>query len=61
MSFIDILRARSVVMAMGATRMTGLIGNVTVPRQTGAATAVWLANETAPVLNLDKLTYAGNL
>jgi HK97 family phage major capsid protein len=47
MSFIEILRARSVAMRMGATRMTGLVGNVTVPTQTGAATAAWLANETA--------------
>jgi len=46
MSFIEILRARSVAMRMGATRMTGLVGNVTVPTQTGAATAAWLANET---------------
>lgn len=55
MSFIDILRARSVVMAMGATRMTGLIGNVTVPRQTGAATAVWLANETTAATESDQV------
>lgn len=46
MSFIEQLRARSVTMAMGATRMTGLVGNVTVPRQSAPATAYWLANET---------------
>jgi HK97 family phage major capsid protein len=55
MSFIDILRARSVAMAMGATRMTGLSGNVTVPRQTGAATAAWLANETTAVAESDQV------
>ena len=53
-SFIDILRARSVVMRMGAMRMTGLVGNVTVPRQTGAATAAWLANEGTGVSESDQ-------
>lgn len=46
MSFIEQLRGRSVTMAMGATRLTGLVGNVTVPRQSAPATAYWLANET---------------
>lgn len=45
MSFIEILRNRSVAYRMGARRMAGLVGNVTIPRQTAAATAVWLANE----------------
>jgi HK97 family phage major capsid protein len=54
MSFIDILRARSVAMRMGATSMSGLVGNVTVPTQTGAATAAWLANETTPASETDQ-------
>jgi HK97 family phage major capsid protein len=54
MSFIDILRARSVAMRMGATSMSGLVGNVTVPTQTGAATAAWLANETTGVSESDQ-------
>jgi HK97 family phage major capsid protein len=54
MSFIDILRARSVAMRMGATSMSGLVGNVTVPTQTGAATAAWLANETTPASESDQ-------
>lgn len=45
MSFIELMRNRSVVYNMGATRMGGLTGNVTIPKQTGSATAVWLANE----------------
>lgn len=45
MSFIELLRARSVAYRMGARRLSGLVGNVTVPRQTAAATAYWLANE----------------
>lgn len=45
MSFIELLRNRSVAYRMGARRLSGLVGNVTVPRQTAAATAYWLANE----------------
>lgn len=43
--FIDMLRNRSVSFRMGATRLSGLQGNVTIPRQSASATAVWLANE----------------
>lgn len=45
MSFIELMRNRSVAYSMGATRMSGLVGSVTVPKQTAAGTAVWLANE----------------
>ena len=34
--FIEMLRNRSVVMRMGARRLSGLQGNVTVPRQSAA-------------------------
>jgi HK97 family phage major capsid protein len=47
MSFIDILRNRSVAYRMGARRLSGLVGSVTVPKQTAAATAVWLSSESA--------------
>ncbi|MDX2074697.1 MAG: phage major capsid protein [Alphaproteobacteria bacterium] len=47
-SFIDILRKRAVVQQLGATLMTGLVGNVAIPRQTGAATAYWVAESGAP-------------
>lgn len=43
--FIEMLRNRAVVFRMGARRLGGLVGNVTVPRQTGAATAQWLDGE----------------
>lgn len=46
-SFIDLLRARSVVAGLGATMLPGLVGNVAIPKLTGAATAYWLANEAA--------------
>ncbi|MCG8694919.1 MAG: phage major capsid protein, partial [Minwuiales bacterium] len=42
-SFIDLLRNAMMVRAMGATVMTGLVGNVSIPKQTGGATAVWVA------------------
>jgi HK97 family phage major capsid protein len=49
MSFIDVLRNRSVAYSMGARRMAGLVGNVTVPRQTAAATAYWLSTEATSI------------
>lgn len=45
MSFIELMRNRSVLYSMGARRLSGLVGNVTIPKQTAAGTAVWLANE----------------
>jgi HK97 family phage major capsid protein len=45
MSFIELMRNRSVVYRMGAQRLSGLSGNVTIPRQTAAATGYWLATE----------------
>ena len=44
-SFIELLRNRSVLFGMGARRLSGLVGNVAVPRQTGAATANWMSAE----------------
>lgn len=41
--FIDLLRARTLVRAMGATLLGGLVGNVAIPRQTGAVTMNWVA------------------
>jgi len=46
LSWIDLLRNRSVALRLGATRLTGLTGNVSIPKQTGAATAYW-ATDTA--------------
>ncbi len=41
--FIDILRNRMVVRQLGATVLDGLVGDVAIPRQTGAGTGYWLA------------------
>ena len=47
-SFIDMLRNRMMVIGMGAKLLTGLQGNIAIPRQTGGATAYWVAEGNAP-------------
>lgn len=47
-SFIDMLRNRMMVISMGAKLLTGLQGNIAIPRQTGGATAYWVAEGNAP-------------
>jgi HK97 family phage major capsid protein/HK97 family phage prohead protease len=42
-SFIDILRNRMLLTQLGVGTLSGLVGNVAIPRQSGAATAYWLA------------------
>jgi HK97 family phage major capsid protein len=46
MGFDEMLRNLSFAFRMGATRLTGLRDNVTIPRQSAAATAEWLTSET---------------
>jgi HK97 family phage major capsid protein len=48
-SFIDLLRNRSLVAKLGAVTMDGLVGNVTIPKQTAGGTAYWLSTETTPI------------
>jgi HK97 family phage major capsid protein len=48
-SFIELLRNRSVAYQAGVQRLPGLVGSVTIPKQTVAATPVWLANEASTV------------
>lgn len=47
-SFIDILRNAMVINGLGARMMTGLVGQVAIPKQTGSATAYWVAENAAP-------------
>lgn len=42
-SFIEVLRNRARVMQLGATMLSGLVGGVDIPRQTGQSTAYWTA------------------
>jgi HK97 family phage major capsid protein/HK97 family phage prohead protease len=48
-SFIDLLRNTSVALRMGATRMAGLVGNVTIPKMTAGNSAYWLADESTQI------------
>lgn len=47
--FVDVLRNASVCFAMGATRLPGLQGNVTIPKRTAGATGYWLATEASAI------------
>lgn len=47
-NFIDLLRNKMVVMQAGAQMLSGLMGNIAIPRQTGGATAYWVAESGSP-------------
>jgi HK97 family phage major capsid protein/HK97 family phage prohead protease len=47
-SFIDLLRNAMVINNMGAVTLSGLVGDIAIPKQTGAATAYWVAEDGAP-------------
>jgi HK97 family phage major capsid protein/HK97 family phage prohead protease len=47
-SFIDLLRNRLLMTQLGARMLTGLEGDVAIPKHTGAATAAWLGEGDAP-------------
>ena len=42
-NFIELLRNKSKVIKLGAWVLSNLVGNVSIPKQTGAATAYWVA------------------
>lgn len=41
-NFIDLLRNKVRVMQLGATMLSGLVGNVDIPKQTGAGSVYWV-------------------
>lgn len=47
-AFIDLLRNRMALTQMGIRMMSDLNGNLAIPRQTGGATAFWVAENAAP-------------
>ena len=47
-SFIDLLRNRLAVAQAGVTMLSGLQGNISIPRQTSAATAYWVGENASP-------------
>lgn len=60
-SMIDVLRARSVLAQAGATMMSGLVGDIPIPRQTAASTVAEKAetvagDETTPTVDQVTLT-----
>lgn len=54
LSFIELLRNRTVAFRLGATVLSGLVGNVNIPKQTGAATAMWLSTETTQITEVEQ-------
>lgn len=46
-SFIDLLRNKMVLNRLGAQFLTGLVGNIAIPRQSGGATAYWVGESGA--------------
>ena len=47
-SFIELLRNAMVIDQLGTVMLSGLVGNVSIPKQSGAATAYWVAENAAP-------------
>lgn len=47
-SFIDLLRNAMVLSKLGVVNLAGLVGDIAIPKQTGAATAYWVAEDGAP-------------
>ncbi len=47
-SFIDVLRNKMVLPALGAQFLPGLVGNIAIPKLTTATAAYWVAENSAP-------------
>jgi HK97 family phage major capsid protein len=56
-NFIELLRNRAMLTQLGAQVLSGLVGNVSVPKQTGAATAYWVTEGYASTINLSDSVY----
>lgn len=46
--FIELLRNAMVLSGLGVRTLSGLVGNIAIPRQTGGATAYWVTEGNAP-------------
>ncbi len=60
-SFIEVLRNKARVLQLGATVLSGLVGNVDIPRQTGATSTFWTAegvNTSEGEATFDKVSLA---
>lgn len=58
-SFIDILRNKMALTGLGAQFLTGLVGNIAIPRATGGATAYWVAESGAPTTSSQAFDQVG--
>ena len=47
-SFIDMLRNAMVLSRLGVRTLSGLVGNIAIPKQTGGANTYWVAESNAP-------------
>ena len=60
-SFIEVLRNKARVMQLGATILSGLVGSIDIPRQTGQGSTYWTAegtNTTESEATFDKVSLA---
>jgi len=53
-SMIELLRNNQALPMLGATMLTGLVGDVAIPRQTGAGVVSWVPKDGADVGNTDQ-------
>jgi HK97 family phage major capsid protein len=47
-TLIELLRNKAIVFSLGARRLTGLVGTVVLPRQSGTTTMYWITEGNAP-------------
>lgn len=52
-SYIEVLRNASALMNAGATMLTGLVGDVAIPRQTAGASSTWISAEDGDATEAD--------
>jgi HK97 family phage major capsid protein len=60
-TFIEMFRNKAVMSSLGATVLSGLVGDFKIPRQSGGATAYWVGESTAPTTSnqtLDQVAFA---
>jgi HK97 family phage major capsid protein/HK97 family phage prohead protease len=56
-NFIELLRNRAALSQLGAQILSGLVGNISIPKQSGAATAYWVTEGYASTITLSDSAY----
>ncbi len=59
--FIEALRDASPVMGLGVRTMTGLVGDVAIPRRSGVASTYYLSTETTAITHRNRLRSGNSL